>query len=118
MKPYVIEPLTRAISIRQPYVELILLGKKRREFRSRPTNVRGRVWLYASLKPVDDGSSWRRVRRAPGELPTGVIVGSVEIVACEDLGDDGFAYVLAKPKRCKPWKSRRQPQPIFWRPIS
>ncbi|PYQ88659.1 MAG: hypothetical protein DMG02_17325 [Acidobacteria bacterium] len=33
---------TRAISIRQPYVELILRGKKTREFRSRPTNIRER----------------------------------------------------------------------------
>ena len=35
--------ITHAISIRQPYVELILTGKKRYEYRSTPTNMRGRV---------------------------------------------------------------------------
>lgn len=42
-------PTGRAISIRQPYVEDILRGKKKYEYRSRPTQIRGRVYLYASL---------------------------------------------------------------------
>lgn len=43
------DQLERAISIRQPYVERILVGPKTREFRSRPTRIRGRVYLYAGL---------------------------------------------------------------------
>lgn len=35
----------RALSIRQPFAELILLGQKPIEYRSRPTNIRGRVYL-------------------------------------------------------------------------
>ncbi|MDA8409599.1 MAG: hypothetical protein M0001_04305 [Treponema sp.] len=42
--------ITRAISIRQPYVELILQGAKTEEYRSMPTNIRERVYLYASLR--------------------------------------------------------------------
>jgi hypothetical protein len=38
-----------ALSIRQPYAELILRGIKRMEFRSRATKVIGeRFWIYAS----------------------------------------------------------------------
>ena len=111
-----IEPLSLAISIRQPYAELILLGKKKMEFRSRPTRIRGRVWVYANLKPGDDDVSWRKARREPGELPAGVIVGSVEIVGCEKLGKDDYGYVLAMPRRCRPWKPTRMPQPVYFRP--
>jgi hypothetical protein len=39
----------RALSIRQPYGELILRGIKRIEYRSRPTRIIGeRFWIYAS----------------------------------------------------------------------
>jgi ASCH domain len=45
MKP---ESLKRALSIRQPFVEMILIGKKTAEFRSKKTHKRERVYLYAS----------------------------------------------------------------------
>jgi len=41
----------RALSIRQPYAELILRGIKTVEFRSRSTNIIGeRFYIYASQK--------------------------------------------------------------------
>lgn len=44
----------RALSIRQPYAELILRGTKTIEFRSRPTSIIGeRFYIYAS-KSTDD----------------------------------------------------------------
>lgn len=106
------ERLQRAISIRQPYVELILRGTKRREFRSRPTRIRERVYLYAALR-VADGA---RTKLDLATLPKGVILGSVEIAGCRDLGDY-FGYVLKKPRRYRfPVAARGQPQPGFWRP--
>lgn len=66
--------IERAISIRQPYVELILRRKKRIEYRSQPTNIRERVYLYASLTP-GDAEDWASLKKSPGELPTGLIVG-------------------------------------------
>jgi len=60
--------ITRAISIRQPWVELILQGTKRTEYRSRPTNIRERVYIYASLQPANQPSAWRRLGKQPGEL--------------------------------------------------
>ena len=39
----------RALSIRQPYAELILRGVKTIEYRSRPTRIIGeRFWIYAA----------------------------------------------------------------------
>jgi len=113
------EKLERALSIRQPYVELILRGKKREEYRSRPTHVRGRVYLYAGQKPGD--YEWAegkyRVKSLPDPLPVGRIVGSVELVGCKEQGDGEYAWLLAKPRRYrKALTPRNQPQPSFWKP--
>ncbi len=108
--------LTHAISIRQPHVELILRRIKREEHRIRPTNIRGRVYLYAAQKPVDWPAGWRQVNAEPGDLPTGVIVGTVDIVGCRRHGD-GYAYILSNPKRLKrKLKPQSRPNPCFWRP--
>jgi hypothetical protein len=78
----VAEPIHRAISIRQPYVELIFRGIKKLEYRSKPISIFGPVYIYAALKPADDPAAWRKAKAKPGEFPTGAIVGSVEIVGC------------------------------------
>jgi len=115
----VTEKLKRALSIRQPYVELILRGKKREEYRSRPTHVRGRVYLYAGLKPGDyDWASKKYgVRHAADALLVGRVVGSVELVGCRQKGGGQYAWLLAKPRRYRtPLTPRNQPQPSFWKP--
>ena len=66
----------RALSIRQPYAEQILRGTKVFEYRSRPTTIRERVYIYASCKPGPD-REFERMRIKPGDLPTGVLVGTV-----------------------------------------
>ena len=44
----------RALSIRQPYAELILRGIKTVEYRTRPTRLLGqRFWIYAPQKRVE-----------------------------------------------------------------
>lgn len=107
----------RAISIRQPYVEMILRGTKVEEYRSHRTLVRGEVYLYAGLKAGDD-SEWQRMGMHPGDLPTGKIVGTVEIKDCRrDDAHDCYAYVLENPKRLEQHRTpTNQPQPCFWRP--
>lgn len=109
--------ITRAISIRQPFVELILRGEKRYEYRSTVTNIRERVYIYASQKINDDPKSWKKVGKSPDELPKGLIVGSVEIVGCEPQRNGDYRYKLASPKRLrKHLKAKNQPQPKFWFP--
>ncbi len=110
--------IKRAISIRQPWVELILRGDKKHEFRPRPTNIRERVYLYASLRPSDRPSAWRKVGKEKGTLPVRVIVGTVEIAGCSyRAASDKYAYALRNPKRLRsPLRPKNQPQPGFWRP--
>jgi hypothetical protein len=107
------EDLLRAISIRQPLVELILTGEKDIEFRSRPTNIRERVYLYASRSLTTvDGYPEAQAQL----LPRGLIVGSVEIIDCL-CDEEGCGYILASPVRyLKPWRPHGVPQPCFWRP--
>ena len=108
----------RAISIRQPYVELILRGRKKFEYRSQPTRIIGPVLLYASLKPVDLPNLWKKLGRAPGSLPTGRIVGVVEIAGCRwDAKNKCYAYSLRNPRALRPHLiATNQPSPRFWRP--
>ena len=48
----------RALSIRQPYAELILRGIKTIEYRTRPTRILGeRFWIYAAKGPGTKRSS-------------------------------------------------------------
>jgi ASCH domain len=43
----------RALSVRQPWAELILRGEKTIEYRSQPTKVRGKIYIYASATRYD-----------------------------------------------------------------
>lgn len=63
-----------AISIRQPYAEQILQGKKAFECRSRLTRIRGRVYIYAALKEaVDvDEHDYALIGKDFASLPKGV----------------------------------------------
>jgi hypothetical protein len=108
----------RAISIQQPYIEEILLGTKKFEYRSRLTHIRGRVYLYASKKHGDE-SRWKKLGLEPGDLPSGLIVGSVEIVGCKYFeSDDYYGYKLKNPIRYKtPIKPENHPQPCFFFPF-
>lgn len=132
-----------ALSIRQPYVELILRGIKTVELRSRPTTRIGeRFYLYAakakSRPPVwsDDLAvgrppAWmlelaRQVKLIESEwvgLPTGVIVGTAMIdrVIAPDPSDGEhgiYQWRLADVRRLDlPRKPDRQPQPAWFRPF-
>src|SRR5690348_15177400 len=104
-------PIVRALSIRQPFVEQILRGTKKAEYRSRPTKIRERVYVYASLRPSDYKRAWKQIGKEPGELPTGAIVATVEIVGCRYDGRIGaYAYALGSPRRLrKPLFAKNQP---------
>jgi hypothetical protein len=73
-----------ALSILQPHAEQILRGKKKIEYRNMPTNKRERVYIYASKTPADK-EAWNEIGLAPGDLPNGVIVGTVGVVGCRPL---------------------------------
>jgi predicted RNA-binding protein with PUA-like domain len=127
---------TRALSLRQPWAELVLRGEKTIEARSLRTNIRERVHIYASLGDVD-AEDQTRVRRQYGldieSLPRGVLVGTVVVVGCRPLtvGDSRaaafpvteadtklFAWLLESPQRAERLvKPTRHPQPVWFTPF-
>ena len=129
-----------ALSIRQPYAELILRGIKTAEFRSRPTRIVGqRFHIYAPLKPVqriDRRKIWSADLEVAGkmpawmielmeqiivgaaDLPTGVIVGSAVIADVSPDPAGGYRWHLDQVQRAaKLVKPQRQPQPVWFKPF-
>jgi hypothetical protein len=105
-----------ALSIRQPYAELILRRLKRFEYRTRPTNLRGRIYIYAAMQEGDP-AGYRKLRCAPEDLPRGVLVGTVEIVNCTGRPGD-YRWHLASPRRLRrPRRPKNHPQPAWFQPF-
>jgi hypothetical protein len=125
----------RAISIRQPWAELILRRRKTIEVRSRPTRIRERVYIYAGQgrsEPEDETQVALKYRIDLDRLPRGVLVGTVEIVGCRPLvrkdssaagfkvtGTSGlYAWLLSKPMRAgRLQKPKNHPQPMWFNPF-
>jgi|SRR6185436_6310848 len=102
--------IRRALSVKQPYAEQILLGRKKYEFRSLPTQIRGRVYIYATLKPTDGAAE---------HLPRGRIVGTVQIDGCEWSGRHNcYRWKLSRPRRIRPCIPRNHPQPVWFYPFN
>ncbi|MFO1064129.1 MAG: SNF2-related protein [Pirellulales bacterium] len=112
----------KCLSIRQPWAEMILQGQKCCEYRSQPTKIRGRIYIYASLtkEQFDDDAreEFEEVLGYPlDSLPRGLVVGTVEIVGCTLSGDE-YEWELANPKRLPvPLKPREHPQPVWFHPF-
>ena len=100
----------RALSVRQPFPELIAEGLKTLEIRSRATHYRGPLLIIA-------GGQWHKEGKAFwGRLGLrGVAVCIVDLVDCRPVtendsdaacvdcaGVEGFAWVLANPRRVEP----------------
>jgi predicted transcriptional regulator len=133
----------RALSIRQPYAELILRGIKTAELRSISTTIVGeRFYIYAcrakAKKPIwsDDlrvgtPPAWmielaeqvkliedlRSANLLPAELPTGVIVGSAVIEKVTKT-DERYRWHLADVRRAtRLRKPTGHPQPVWFQPF-
>ncbi|MFN8611335.1 MAG: ASCH domain-containing protein [Vulcanimicrobiota bacterium] len=122
----------RALSIRQPWAELILGGQKTLEIRSRPTKVRGWVQIYAALRREDGPWQLRAAAEHGLDLDTlqrGWLLGVAEIVgcrrvtpadsrqACFEIPSDQelYGWELANSRRHQvPRKPSGQPQPSFF----
>jgi hypothetical protein len=97
---------------------MILRGIKKAGYRSRSTNIRGEVYIYAVQK-MEDSKYYSKLGMEYGTLPVEVIIGIVEIVDCKYrflYGD--YEWKLANPKRLQhPIKPEHQPQPVFFKPF-
>lgn len=96
----------QAISLKQPWAQLIVIGVKHAETRSWPTEYRGEIAVHASKA----FPNWMRAETwnnemfreplneagfGPKDLPLGAIVGTVEITGCyrsEEAGSMGIYH--------------------------
>lgn len=111
-----------ALSLRQPWAEEVMRGRKKIEYRSIPTNIRGRVYIYASLgrySKTDEEEFAADVGYDLDDLSRGVIVGTIEIHDCiYNRKNDDYEWMLRKPKRlAKPVKPMQKAQPVWFRPF-
>jgi hypothetical protein len=125
----------RALSLRQPWADLVILGQKTIEVRSRRTKIRERVYIYAARNRIEADEEHRIAARFGidvDNLARGVLVGTVEIVDCLPLKkvhgeracfkidkSDGFhAWLLERPERAKNLRTpTKRPQPVFFNPF-
>lgn len=107
-----------ALSIRQPWTELILQGRKTIEVRSWATAYRGELWLHAGVQP--DADALARFGFTLNGLSRGAIVGKCELHDCIAFTDETweawrprhlsegslnkrqYAWLLGKPMRIPP----------------
>ncbi|PIN89839.1 hypothetical protein COU57_05230 [Candidatus Pacearchaeota archaeon CG10_big_fil_rev_8_21_14_0_10_32_14] len=73
----------KALSLKQPYAELIICGKKKIELRKWNTNYRGEFYIHASKIP--DIKALRKFGYKKEDLPLGCIVGKAEITSVKKL---------------------------------
>ncbi len=108
--------ILRALSVQQPFAEMIISGRKQFEYRSVATKIRERVWIYVS-KTAGPKDRWTDSGYEVGSLPVGVLLGSVEVIDCTGTPGD-YAWKLARPERAKVLrKPKNQPQPVWFRPF-
>lgn len=90
-----------ALSVQQPHISGILWGKKKIEYRTTDTKVRGRIWLYES-----------------GSVPK-VILGSVELVdTFFNEVYECWGWILKYPVWLDiPLEVVNHPQPRWWKPV-
>ncbi len=70
----------KALSLKQPWAELVVSGKKTIELRKWKTNFRGEFLIHASRVP--DSNAMKRFGFE--NLPLGMIVGKAELVDVKD----------------------------------
>lgn len=112
----------KALSVRQPHAEAIMRGIKKIEYRSMATKHRGRCYIYASASMRDEDDirmlEYGIKRPSLENLERGILIGSVEIYECEEIGPREYHWLLRKPKRLKrQLKPKNKPQPVFFNPF-
>lgn len=75
----------KALSLKQPWAELVVSGRKTIELRKWNTNFRGRFLVHASSTP--DVKNMKKF--GFDELPLGFIVGEAELIGIKRYPEDG-----------------------------
>lgn len=91
------------LSIRQPWIELILSGEKTIEVRTWKSTHRGSLWLHAGQK-IDE-----KVRAHYGlvaDLTIGAIVGHVDVEDCFSFTEDSWNSLQSSHRNLAPFDAR------------
>jgi len=105
----------KALSLKQPFAELILQGEKKIELRNWNTKFRGEFLIHASKNP--DSASMKRFGFS--ELPCGFIVGRANLIRVKHYANEeehardkdlhlassawgDFGFILENPQRINP----------------
>jgi hypothetical protein len=104
----------KALSIKQPWAQLIIIGAKDVENRTRPTSFRGRFAVHVSLRRADyedvDIEAIPRDLQEPAKrawernASAGRVIGTVELIDCIRDSDsiwavnDYWHWVLREPR--------------------
>jgi hypothetical protein len=109
----------RALTVRQPWASLIMSGGKDVENRSRPFSYRGTLLIHAGLGTDAEGMTEHG--KVLPEWPAGVIIGTVELVACvrdsrSPWAEPGYwHWILRNPRLCAPVRATGK-LTFGWRP--
>lgn len=87
----------KVLTIKQPWATLIMQGDKRFEFRSWQTKYRGELLIHAG-KGIDKEAIKRLAKYLPEELPSGKILGKVELVDCIKMSSNFKKLLLNENK--------------------
>jgi len=103
----------RALAVRQPWASLIIEGLKTIEVRSKPTKLRERVAIYASkaMQATLEGEHGPDYNSRI--LLTGMILGTVEIVACSKV-NDAIKYTAYNIEHFAPDEYYKEDKTYFW----
>ena len=109
----------KALSLKQPFAELILQGRKKIELRKWNTNFRGEFLIHASKNPDLNAMN----KFGFESLPCGVIVGKAKLVDVKHYSSEeehdkdknihlassewgNYGFVLESPERVKPIQAK------------
>ena len=110
----------KALSLRQPYAELIVSGNKTIEVRNWNTKFRGEFLVHASKQIMNDDCN--KFNLNPNTITTGAVVGKATVIdvkkykSLEEFEKDGdkhrarknffkkpcYGFILENPKRISP----------------
>jgi ATP-dependent Lhr-like helicase len=111
----------RALSVPQPWAELILQGEKKNVNCDHPTDIRGVVYIYA----IESRTIVEEMKLLPSEirldinkLPRDLIIGTVEIYNCSPCKNGGYQWLLRSPSKLpRPLKPKCEPETVCFFPF-
>jgi activating signal cointegrator 1 len=94
----------KAITIRQPWASLILVGKKTVEYRTWSCRHRGALAIRAGL--FVDRDECKRIGVDPAKLPRGRVLCIADMHDCVNLPRGLFGWKLRKVRKIRPVPAR------------